>query len=192
VQRYFSSYSKTLAEADRGGRRNPDRSKNGQPYAAQSVACAGVTIGLERMARMMRRMGIEALYRSPTCSKPAPVLEIPRYWAGVCRSTTVAGRIRALTPECRITPISIITDRRWRQHEFCRRCREASLRLDYPSHSATLGHWQIINPRTIQLLKPKRYLDRASQLQLRLMRQHGGINVMGVATKSSVIMPGAY
>jgi putative transposase len=32
----------------------------------------GVTIGRERVARMMRRMGIEALYRRPKTSKPAP------------------------------------------------------------------------------------------------------------------------
>jgi|SRR5271166_633867 len=32
----------------------------------------GVTISRERVARMMRRMGIEAMYRRPNTSKPAP------------------------------------------------------------------------------------------------------------------------
>jgi putative transposase len=39
----------------------------------------GVVIGRERVARLMRRMGIEALYRRPTTSKPAPGHKIYPY-----------------------------------------------------------------------------------------------------------------
>jgi putative transposase len=39
----------------------------------------GVAIGRERVARMMRRMGIEALYRRPNTSKPAPGHKIYPY-----------------------------------------------------------------------------------------------------------------
>ena len=39
----------------------------------------GVAIGRERVATMMRRMGIEALYRRPNTSKPAPEHKIYPY-----------------------------------------------------------------------------------------------------------------
>jgi putative transposase len=39
----------------------------------------GVAIGRQRVARMMRRMGIEALYRRPNTSKPAPGHKIYPY-----------------------------------------------------------------------------------------------------------------
>src|SRR5436190_618404 len=39
----------------------------------------GVAIGRRRVARMMRRMGIEALYRRPNISKPAPGHKIYPY-----------------------------------------------------------------------------------------------------------------
>jgi putative transposase len=39
----------------------------------------GVAMGRERVARMMRRMGIEALYRRPNTSKPAPGHKIYPY-----------------------------------------------------------------------------------------------------------------
>jgi putative transposase len=39
----------------------------------------GVAIGRDRVARMMRRMGIEALYRRPNTSKPAPGHKIYPY-----------------------------------------------------------------------------------------------------------------
>src|SRR6202158_5762436 len=39
----------------------------------------GVAVGRERVASMMRRMGIEALYRRPNTSKPAPGHKIYPY-----------------------------------------------------------------------------------------------------------------
>ena len=39
----------------------------------------GVAIGRERVASMMRRMGVEALYRRPNMSKPAPGHKIYPY-----------------------------------------------------------------------------------------------------------------
>src|SRR5476651_329158 len=39
----------------------------------------GVGIGRQRVARMMKRMGIEALYRKPNTSKPAPGHKIYPY-----------------------------------------------------------------------------------------------------------------
>src|SRR3954451_1566582 len=39
----------------------------------------GVAIGRERVAALMRRMGIEALYRRPNTSKPAPGHKIYPY-----------------------------------------------------------------------------------------------------------------
>ena len=39
----------------------------------------GVAVGRERVASMMRRMGIEALYRRPNTYKPAPVHKIYPY-----------------------------------------------------------------------------------------------------------------
>ena len=39
----------------------------------------GVTIGRQRVARMMKRMGIEALYRRPNTSKPTPGHKIYPY-----------------------------------------------------------------------------------------------------------------
>ncbi len=39
----------------------------------------GIVIGRERVASMMRRMGIEALYRRPNTSRPAPGHKIYSY-----------------------------------------------------------------------------------------------------------------
>src|SRR4051812_7655741 len=52
------------------------------PAAGCCVICCaakGGAIGRERVARMMRRMGIEALYRRPNTSKPAPGHKIYPY-----------------------------------------------------------------------------------------------------------------
>ena len=46
----------------------------------------GVAIGRERVATMVRRMGIEALYRRPYTSKPAPghkIAAAPVFWTAV-------------------------------------------------------------------------------------------------------------
>src|SRR3954463_8400628 len=52
------------------------------PAAGCGVICCaakGGAMGRERVARMMRRMGIEALYRRPNTSKPAPGHKIYPY-----------------------------------------------------------------------------------------------------------------
>ena len=46
----------------------------------------GVVIGRERVARMMRRMGVVAIYRRPNTSKPAPGHKIYPY---LLRSLTI-------------------------------------------------------------------------------------------------------
>ena len=47
----------------------------------------GVAIGRERVARMMRRMGIEANYRGPNTSKPSPLAtRFTRIFYAACRS----------------------------------------------------------------------------------------------------------
>ena len=60
----------------------------------------GVVIGREKVRTMMRRMGIEALYRRPDTSKPCPGHKIYPYCCAAWRSS---GRTRsgAWTSVCR-------------------------------------------------------------------------------------------
>src|SRR5476651_2813878 len=60
----------------------------------------GVGIGRQRVARMMKRMGIEALYRKPNTSKPAPGHKIyPYLLRGL--AVTRPNQVWAMSRQCK-------------------------------------------------------------------------------------------
>ena len=68
------------SRADAPDRRIASRiSVRGQPDAADLLNAEGVMIGRRHVATLMKRMGIEAIYRKPNTSKPAPGHKIYPY-----------------------------------------------------------------------------------------------------------------
>ena len=70
--------------ADLAVMRRIDALHLGHPFAGSRMMRdllrgEGVAIGRERVAAMMRRMGVEAMYRRPNTSKPAPGHKIYPY-----------------------------------------------------------------------------------------------------------------
>ena len=75
---------RAVPAADLAVMRRIDELHLGYPFAGSRMLRdllrgEGVVIGRERVATMMRRMGIEALYRRPNTSKPAPRHKIYPY-----------------------------------------------------------------------------------------------------------------
>ena len=73
-----------VSEADLAIMRRIDELHLDYPFAGgrmlrDLLRAEGVPIGRQRVARMMKRMGIEALYRRPNTSKPAPGHKIYPY-----------------------------------------------------------------------------------------------------------------
>ena len=64
----------------------------------------GIAIGRQRVATMMKRMGIAAIYRRPNTSKPAPGHEIYPYLLRRWRSSgrTRSGRWTSPTSRCAV------------------------------------------------------------------------------------------
>ena len=76
--------ARPVAPADLAGMRRIDELHLDYPFAGSRMLRdllrgEGVEIGRQRVARMMKRMGIEALYRRPNTSKPAPGHKIYPY-----------------------------------------------------------------------------------------------------------------
>ena len=80
---------------------HPDYPFAGSRMLRDPLRAGGVIIGRDRVAPMMRRMGIEALYRHPKTSKPA--------------SNSAKLRGRSQPPGC-TRPISIAHIRHLKSH----------------------------------------------------------------------------